>query len=318
MIRAIRVSVVCFAAVVSPAFMCGQTEVMFSPVPLWSGTGAIPDGLAEHNVFLKPETQEVLVLEDAADGTGKKIRFSFELRNQAYTEVGARASKNPNSAIHTYTYSLRATARSRRGIEQFSLLVPQEDAGFSARGIEWEPSDEITQKAERPAHKHIPLKYVHLKAKASNGILPGQSSSLQITSTNLPGYIQAVVRSRAGKVLTKFDIDSLPEKIAEKLALLSSPEFDGSVQLTVGPKFVPGTPRDIIAANIQVAIRHFLARNQLQHDSPFVTGALSTLENYIASESQSSLVGTQLNFLAAAKTAREIEIADVVRLSLAQ
>jgi hypothetical protein len=98
---------------------------------------------------------------------------------------------------------------------------------------------------------------------------------------------------------------------------LLQPQWDGRVQMTVGPKFQAGTPQLTIAADFYNGIQHLAKRRLLNATSPFVVSALQMLDAFIQSSGESSFNAAAVN-TSAAQPGIEEEVATALKLSMTQ
>jgi hypothetical protein len=265
-------------------------------------------------VFFNPETNEIVV--SVPDSTGRKT-LRFELRNQATAVVNTQVSKLP-SGLYVYEYTIGVGSDSKRPLKTWSLLIPGDDRQFNAQSpAAWRVEQKTTQMVDRLAARHAPLVSVDFSVATGPGLGRGSSASgFRLVSRYLPGYVTTFARSEARTELSPEQLATLPKAVADEVLRVSAPEWDSQMGLVVGPRFAPGTPREMIAESFHYVISSFSMRGLLDKKSNFVAPALQTLGSYLKSGKGAPLSPDQLSFLSSAQTPLEREIADAMRLSL--
>ncbi len=286
-----------------------------SPVPLWPQDGNIPDSMKNQAVFFNPETNEIVVSVPDAAGGRKTLRF--ELRNQAEAVVRSQVSKLP-SGLYVYEYTVGAGNNSKRPLKAWSLLIPGDDRQFNASSpAAWRVEQKATQMVDRLAVRHAPLKFIDYSVTAGAGLGKGASASgFRLVSGYLPGYVSSFARNEAKTEISPEQLATLPKAVADEVLRVTAPEWDSQMGLVVGPRFAPGTPREMIAESFHYVISSFSMRGLLDKKSDFVAPALQALGSYLKSGKGAPLSPDQLSFLSSAQTPLEREIADAMRLSL--
>lgn len=297
--------------------MLAQQAVVpgFSPAPLWPRDGNVAPELNSHSVFLNPETDEIVVLPDAAGPGAKPI--TFQLRNRAIPIVASKVTRDASGG-YVYEYRVGASGKSRGALQQWSLLVPGEDPKFTvAPLVLWNAQLENTSMVDRPAPKHLPLKYIHFNAAAGAEIPAGASvPGFRLVSANLPGYVTSFARSRVSRPFSAAALTGVSKTVSDRVAAATAPEWDAQLRLVVGPRFLPETETLMIAAGFHYALQHFLSRQELLEDSSFVKGAMASLDAYTQNGSTGPFQAGQLQFLSAAQTPLEKEMAEAMAISL--
>ncbi len=293
----------------------GGASVGLAPAPVWPPDGNVPPELKDNSIFFRPETSELVVIPDAAGPAASPI--TFQLRNRAVPTV-ASAVKRDASGGYVYEYRIGASGKSRGPLQQWSLLVPAEDpklvAGAPAR---WNAQQENTDMVDRPAPKHLLLKYIHFNAVAGAEVAAGGSvPGFRVVSSNLPGYVTSFARSKASNPFSPAALKGVSKALFDRVAAAASPEWDAQLRLVVGPRYLPQTETLMIATGFQYALEHFSARGELQEDSPFVKGAMASISAYVQNRSTGPFQPGQLQFLSAAQTPLEKEMAEAMAISL--
>jgi hypothetical protein len=286
-----------------------------SPAPLWPRNGSVPLELSGQSIFFNPDTNQVVVLPDAAEPGAQPI--TFELRNQTVATVSTSVTQD-TLGRYVYQYRLGASAGSRRALQQWSLLVPTEDARFAVQTPAlWTAQSEETAMVDRPAPKHLLLKYIHFIASAGTEIPVAASvPGFRLVSSNLPGYVTSFARSRVDRPFSSAALTGVSKNLSARVATTTAPEWDSQLRLVIGPRFLPETETLTIAAGFHYALEHFLSRQELQEDSNFVKGAMASLEAYMQVAISGPFRPGQLEFLSAAQTPLEKEMAQAMAISL--
>jgi hypothetical protein len=309
----------CSAAAAQISNPQGTVRAGFSPVPIWPQNGIVPDTLRQQYVFLDPSTNEVVlsVPEDwTAPDNGIRKQVRFTLRNG--TDPFVSVHVQPSAGRFTYQYSVGNGAHARQALDSFGLFVPADPRILTSHAV-WK-IDQIATSRSSQLPQPNPERLVELRWSASSAAAVPKNSSVygfEVVSTAKPGFVTSVAEGRVEKLLPKSLAESLPEAAKVQLNEVLQPQWDGRLQLTLGPKFQPGTPQLIIAADFYTGIQRLTKRKILNATSPFVTSTLQMLDAFIQSGGQASLSAAAIN-TGSAQPGIEQEVSTALKLCLGQ
>jgi hypothetical protein len=279
----------------------------------------VPYTLRQQYVFLDPSTNEVVlsIPENATapdNGIRKQVRFTLRNGTDPFVSVHIQPSA---AGRFTYQYSVGNGAHARQALDTFGLFVPA-DPRIRASHAAWR-SDQIATSRSSQLPQPNPERLIELRWSASAVAVPKNSSvyGFEVISTAKPGFVTSVAEGRVEKVLPKSLAESLPEPAKLQLNEVLQPQWDGRLQLTLGPKFQPGTPQLIIAADFYTGIQRLAKRKILNATSPFVTSTIQMLDAFIQSGGQASLSAAAIS-TGSAQPGIEQEVATALKLSLGQ
>lgn len=284
-----------------------------TPIPLWPTDGVLSSEKANNDVFYSPETEEIVVLTDEARASGKPLRFG--LRSKAVAEVAASVTESGDTFV--YSYLVGNSAKSRGRLQAWSLLVPADAEMRASAPPPWSVVRETTSREDRIAAQNVSLEYIHFETLVDTSLIPGaRIPGFAVISRCHPGYVSSFSRSPAANPLSGANFGALPPNLRDKIKLLVGPDFDGKLDLTLGPRYKADATLEVVASGLHYAITNFVGSNRLSATSPFVKEALAELLKQFTNAPDRAVSDDQFAFLASAETVKEREVASVIRLSI--
>jgi hypothetical protein len=244
-------------------------------------------------------------------------RVFIPLHNQAHPVIAATVSRD-SDGLYVYNYAVSTSVVSRKPLWRWSILMPAQDERLVGDGSPgWRLEHEGTGMVDQFAATGEPLKYVHFTAEpgfelpVAKGVV-----SLRLVSQYSPGYVSSFARSRVDRELPASALLSLPEPVRKRVADATQPHWDAQLRLVVGPRYRRSISKRTVAAGMLYAVQHFVSRNDLDSTSDFARTALESLKSYTSAETLPPDADGMFGFLPAARTAKEKELADTIRMSL--
>lgn len=284
-----------------------------SPIPLWPADGVLSPEKANESLFYSPETEQLVVITDEARASGEAIRF--DLRSKAVAEVAASVTQSGEAFV--YSYQIANSPKSVGRLQAWSLLLPADSQMRASARPPWSVVRESTPRQDRFAAQNVSLDFIHFSTLAETSLAPGAGASgFSVVSRYRPGYASAFSKSLAENPLSESNLGALPPDLRDKIRSLIGPDLDGKMDLALSPRYNVDTPLEAVAAGLHNAITRFIGRKSLSATSPFVKAALDELLKQFTNAPERAVSGDQFAFLDSAETAKEREIATVIRFSV--
>jgi len=302
---------------------CAQgVNVRISPVPPWPGEfGDFSRFPADQYVFMDYRAGE-WVAYFPEDMNRPQISRKIQLRFGSHAEIKAAINAHVERlADGSYSYTVQNGLKARSPIERWVMAVPMNDSLLQAVHPSWGSARKGTRIVPLMNPGAVgPNRMVELEWVAPNAnsfvAAGGAAASFSLVGSYRPGFTMYAARGRATREFDAQLAASLPKPVADQLLLAMSPAWDSQRQVTLGPWFPPNAPLLYVAANFRYGITRLTHFRLLDHNSPFVTGAVSTLGSYIESGADTFLDPERMEFLSSAAPGLESEIANAIRLTL--
>lgn len=290
----------------------------FSPVPIWSSTGIPPDLGKQQYVFYDPNTNEIVLSfpEDATIENGPRSVMRFSLHNGVNPMVSLTISTTSNGG-YVYKYAVHNGQPAKQSLREMSFFIPAA-AQLAGSHPLWRASQIATNESSRlPVPNASQLTELTWTAPAAQPLMPGGVlGGFQLTANALPGFITVLGRGAVANEYSTSMEAQLPDAVKTQLKQVLTPAWDGNTSITIGPKFQPGTPQIIIAADFYTGIRILVHHKLLDANSPFVTSTLTALQTFINSQQQMFDI-SQLD-LSRAHSGLEQQVATALSISLSR
>lgn len=303
---------VAVAILVAPAFAQQGATAVLSPVPIYPPDGNIPETLKDRFVFLNPATNEIVISYPDQRALGQRVTQRFSRHNQVDPVVTATVTAQADG-LYQYSYVVQNGPQARKTMQSWALVVGGTDSVLSTRQASWAMSTAKSPFGRPGAIR--PDSQITWSAPTTKGLLAqGQSlPGFRVTSRYKPGITIAYAQAASATEITAAVASQYPKAVSEQLALISDPKWDSTQTLTIGPKFDPNDPKELIALDFHHALNQLAVTGVLKADSPFVTEALSSLVSYMQSPAGSS---PSMDFASKASAGLESDIASAMRMSL--
>jgi hypothetical protein len=255
--------------------------------PVWPGETQLSRAeFAGQRVFITPSGDALMIRvpRDPGDPDGPQETRRVQLNNQLLPAVAARVS-----AFETATYQYNYTVLNANGahdpIGTWALVVPLEDKDFRMTFLggtaQWSAGRSTTASAPRAG---LPVPQLGCFARwsvqeSATRIMPGRElAGFQISSSSLPGLTTAYFSSG---IWPKFQ-EEWPDSVFQQLSFRNNPAYRDKMEITIGPRFVPGTPISQVAQDYQLGLKQLIKDGRVDPDSAFLRAVLGALAEIVA------------------------------------
>lgn len=278
--RRLGISLLCFCS-----GGLGQ-QVMILPAPPW--TGQVND--ANQHVFYDSAARQLVVVPAASAGPVRQIRF--DLPNAVNPAISYVVGRKTGGGIR-YSYVLTDDPNSRQRSKSVSFLLPDHDSGLAVGGA-WPTSSQASSTPDRTATVALAaMRWIRWEDSSSG---PGKITglTLNLTSTYLPGFADAVIEGLVPNPPTAAAASALDSTTAAQLARFLDPATQGHAALVLGPLFRPGASQVVIASNYSYGIHRLAQSGSLSGSSPYVQQALEHLGAFLRSQGSVAFMPVQV------------------------
>ncbi len=304
------------SGVVAPILIClslmtqtlAAQSVHVSPIPLWPLDGARTGASAAHNVFLNPETSElIVVLPDANTPAGERV---LRYGDPSWVRASLSAHIAPSgSGVLRYVYTVTERPGSRQRVGRVRLLLPELDAQLVPDQSGWPASFTATTQLDIASlAANSKLRLLTWTNSAGPAAIPGGGVLLVITSRFLPGFTDALIQGQVAHELTEEEVKSFPEPVAAAARRAMEIEWRSEGHVVMAPLFRAGTPKEVIAGNYHFGMSRMMVSGALKKESVFVSTVLTFLTGFLQ-HSPGMAAPSQLGAIATSPLEQEIAAA---------
>jgi hypothetical protein len=297
------------------AGLFGQSSpsAAFSPIPILPQGGNIPSDSTQY-VFLGPTVDKVTISFPSGlalgDRSGPPRTYQVDLPSQVALSATATVTRMTDGS-YDYAYAAQNGSGARKGVGVWSIGTPSSDAVSSTKHETWVATVENPEGRPPGVWATVATHFVTWRNPTGAAMGPGSTTSgFHVSSSFSPGFTIVYARSADSLALPP----NLPAEVMNQLAVLQRPEWLNQSGLTIGPLYPKGWSKQFIAADYLLGINRLVRHGQLNAGSPFVAGALSSLDTFVMTQGAASTVA--LDFLGQASGPLETSIAGAMRLSL--
>lgn len=253
----------------------------FDRLPLWPGTEQLPKELANKNVFRDLMTMEVVISfpADRDGSSGKRTTYRYRPQNQVDPHIDVDMISRTDGRIQ-YLYGVTNGAKGREPIDVWTLVGPSSDHSQDLQidHLRWGKVHMKGTNTKQAAFPEAPsgdaLMFSSHTAQGLDIPAGKRTRGFTVSSSCLPGITTAYVQG--GKpLMTNGD---LPSFVMDQLRPIMRLEESRKLVLTIGPRFPPNTPRNVIARDYLLGVQRMIERRDLQ-ENEFTLGFAKSIES---------------------------------------